>query len=81
MAAISVSVSMPGTTPRRDVRTLRTHGLFFEADAEGRDFSSVLKGVQAYLSGVIQHHAGDMQHAPHHVDGMLRAVKMLRQLL
>lgn len=37
-------------TPRRDVRTLRTHGLFFEADAEGRDFASVLKEVQAYLS-------------------------------
>lgn len=35
---------------RRDVRTLRTHGLFFEADPEGRDFSSVLKEVQAYLS-------------------------------
>lgn len=39
-----------GAAPRRDVRTLRTHGLFFEADAEGRDFSSVLKEVQAYLS-------------------------------
>ncbi len=36
--------------PRRDVRALRTHGLFFEADPEGRDFSSVLKEVQAYLS-------------------------------
>ncbi len=36
--------------PRRDVRMLRTHGLFFEADPEGRDFSSVLKEVQAYLS-------------------------------
>lgn len=36
--------------PRREVRTLRTHGLFFEADPEGRDFSSVLKEVQAYLS-------------------------------
>ena len=35
---------------RRDARTLRTHGLFFEADAQGRDFSSVLKEVQAYLS-------------------------------
>lgn len=35
---------------RREVRTLRTHGLFFEADPEGRDFSSVLKEVQAYLS-------------------------------
>ncbi len=38
------------TVPRRDVRTLRTHGLFFEADPESRDFSSVLKEVQAYLS-------------------------------
>ena len=37
-------------TPRREARTLRTHGLFFEADAEGRDFASVLKEVQAYLS-------------------------------
>lgn len=36
--------------PRRDVRTLRTHGLFFEAGAESRDFPSVLKEVQAYLS-------------------------------
>jgi len=36
--------------PRREARTLRTHGLFFEADAEGRDFASVLKEVQAYLS-------------------------------
>lgn len=36
--------------PRREVRTLRTHGLFFEADAGGRDFASVLKEVQAYLS-------------------------------
>ena len=36
--------------PRRDVSTLRAHGLFFEADAEGRDFASVLKEVQAYLS-------------------------------
>lgn len=36
--------------PRREARTLRTHGLFFEADAEGRDFPSVLKEVQAYLS-------------------------------
>lgn len=36
--------------PRRNARTLRTNGLFFEADAEGRDFSSVLKEVQAYLS-------------------------------
>ena len=27
--------------PRREARTLRTHGLFFEADAEGRDFASV----------------------------------------
>ena len=39
-----------GIAPRRDVRTLRTHGLFFEADAEGRDFASVLKEVQTYLS-------------------------------
>lgn len=37
-------------TPRRETRTLRTHGLFFEADAEGRDFASVLKEVQTYLS-------------------------------
>ncbi len=36
--------------PRREARTLRTHGLFFEADAGGRDFASVLKEVQAYLS-------------------------------
>ena len=36
--------------PRRDARTLRTHSLFFEADKGGRDFSSVLKEVQAYLS-------------------------------
>ncbi len=39
-----------GAAPRREARTLRTHSLFFEADAEGRDFSSVLKEVQAYLS-------------------------------
>ncbi len=47
--------AFPGTgdacaAPRREARTLRTHGLFFEADAEGRDFASVLKEVQAYLS-------------------------------
>ena len=35
---------------RREARTLRTHSLFFEADAGGRDFASVLKEVQAYLS-------------------------------
>lgn len=34
----------------RDTKALRTRGLFFEADAEGRDFPSVLKEVQAYLS-------------------------------
>ncbi len=31
-------------------RNLRTHGLFFSADETKRDFSSVLREVQAYLS-------------------------------
>ena len=30
-------------------------------------------------AGVIQHHAGDMEHTPHHVDSVFRAVKMLRE--
>lgn len=35
---------------RRATRTLRTHDLFFAAEKEGRDFTSVLREVQAYLS-------------------------------
>lgn len=35
---------------RRPPRTLRTHDLFFAAEKEGRDFASVLREVQAYLS-------------------------------
>lgn len=32
------------------VRTLRTHDLFFATDKKGRDFSTVLREVQGYLS-------------------------------
>lgn len=35
---------------RRTARTLRTHDLFFTAEDSSRDFTSVLREVQAYLS-------------------------------
>ncbi|CAK7051903.1 MAG: hypothetical protein BACD_02524 [Bacteroides rodentium] len=35
---------------RRAARTLRTHDLFFAAEDSSRDFTSVLREVQAYLS-------------------------------
>ena len=35
---------------RKTVRTLRTHDLFFDVQDSSRDFSSVLREVQAYLS-------------------------------
>lgn len=38
------------TPQRKAARILRTHDLFFAAEKEGRDFSSVLREVQAYLS-------------------------------
>lgn len=38
------------TPQRRAGRSLRTHDLFFTAEKEGRDFASVLREVQAYLS-------------------------------
>jgi len=37
--------------PLRDNRALRAHGLFFTPETEGKDFSSVLTDVQAYISG------------------------------
>ncbi len=43
----------PESAPARPLakaRNLRTHGLFFSADETKRDFSSVLREVQAYLS-------------------------------
>ena len=36
--------------PKREQKTLRTHDLFFAPEDESRDFSSVLREVQAYLS-------------------------------
>ena len=36
--------------PLCDNRTLRAHGLFFTPETEGKDFSSVLAEVQAYIS-------------------------------
>lgn len=36
--------------PLRDNRALRAHGLFFTPETEGKDFSSVLAEVQAYIS-------------------------------
>lgn len=36
--------------PKREQKTLRTHDLFFAPEDENRDFSSVLREVQAYLS-------------------------------
>ena len=38
------------TPPKRTQKTLRTHDLFFAAESEVRDFSSVLREVQEYLS-------------------------------
>lgn len=40
----------PKPAPLRENRPLRAHELFFTPEAEGKDFSSVLAEVQAYIS-------------------------------